>query len=199
MIPALFETVFLVRLPEAETVLDALIGLATPETLINVLWGTFAGMVIGALPGLTATMGLALMTSLTYGMGGDQAILVLICLYIGTIYGGSRSAILLNIPGTPANAATAVEGYRMAEKARPPVPLASPPSPPWSAACSARSAFTCSPRRSPRGAALRLVRVFPARRLRHPDRRHHDLDRRSAERLDRRLLRPARRRSSASN
>ena len=80
------------------------------------MWATFAGMVIGALPGLTATMGLALMTSLTYGMGGDQAILVLICLYIGTIYGGSRSAILLNIPGTPANAATAVEGYRMAEK-----------------------------------------------------------------------------------
>ena len=96
--------------------LESLAGLATFETLFNVLWGTFAGMVIGALPGLTATMGLALMTSLTYGMGGDQAILILICLYIGTIYGGSRSAILLNIPGTPANAATAVEGYRMAEQ-----------------------------------------------------------------------------------
>ncbi|MCB1487189.1 MAG: tripartite tricarboxylate transporter permease [Bauldia sp.] len=75
-------------------------------------------MVIGALPGLTATMGLALMTSLTYGMGGDQAILVLICLYVGTIYGGSRSAILLNIPGTPANAATAVEGFPMAVSGR---------------------------------------------------------------------------------
>ena len=65
--------------------LDALIGLATTTTLINVIWATFAGMVIGALPGLTATMGLALMTSLTYGMDGDQAILVLICLYIGSI------------------------------------------------------------------------------------------------------------------
>lgn len=94
--------------------IEALVGLATPETLFNVLWATFAGMVIGALPGLTATMGLALMTSLTYGMGGDQAILVLICLYIGTIYGGSRSAILLNIPGTPANAATGMEGFPMA-------------------------------------------------------------------------------------
>ncbi len=98
--------------------LDALVGLATFETLINVLWATLGGMVIGALPGLTATMGLALMTSLTYGMGGDQAILVLICLYVGTIYGGSRSAILLNIPGTPANAATAVEGFPMALSGR---------------------------------------------------------------------------------
>ena len=98
--------------------LDALVGLATFETLVNVLWATLGGMVIGALPGLTATMGLALMTSLTYGMGGDQAILVLICLYVGTIYGGSRSAILLNIPGTPANAATAVEGYPMAVSGR---------------------------------------------------------------------------------
>ena len=98
--------------------LDALVQLASFETLVNVLWATLAGMVIGALPGLTATMGLALVTSLTYGMGGEQAILVLICLYISSIYGGSRSAILLNIPGTPANAATAVEGYPMARKGR---------------------------------------------------------------------------------
>ncbi len=98
--------------------LVALLSLATPTTLLNVLWATFGGMVIGALPGLTATMGLALMTSLTYGMEGNQAILVLICLYIGSIYGGSRSAILLNIPGTPANAATAVEGFPMALSGR---------------------------------------------------------------------------------
>ena len=98
--------------------LDALQQLLTVETFLNVLWATLAGMIIGALPGLTATMGLALVTSLTYGMGGDQAILVLICLYIGSIYGGSRSAILLNSTGTPANAATAVEGYPMARKGR---------------------------------------------------------------------------------
>ena len=96
--------------------IDALINLATPETFLNLTWATLAGIVVGALPGLTATMGLALLTSLTYGMGGEQAILVLICMYIGSIYGGSRSAILLNIPGTPANAATAVEGYPMTLK-----------------------------------------------------------------------------------
>ena len=94
--------------------IESLLALATATTLYNVLWSTLAGIVIGALPGLTATMGLALMTSLTYTMDGRQAILVLICLYVGSIYGGSRSAILLNIPGTPANAATALEGHPMA-------------------------------------------------------------------------------------
>ena len=94
--------------------LEALIGLLTFDTLFNVLWATLAGIIIGTLPGLTATMGLALMTSLTYSMPSSQAILVLICIYIGSIYGGSRSAILLNIPGTPANAATALEGHPMA-------------------------------------------------------------------------------------
>ena len=96
--------------------IDALLDLSTVQTFLNVVWATLAGIVVGALPGLTATMGLALLTSLTYGMGGDQAILVLICMYVGSIYGGSRSAILLNIPGTPANAATAVEGYPMTLK-----------------------------------------------------------------------------------
>lgn len=95
--------------------IDAVLDLASVTTFFNVLWATLAGIVIGALPGLTATMGLALMTSLTYTMDSQQAILVLICLYIGSIYGGSRSAILLNIPGTPANAATALEGYPMAQ------------------------------------------------------------------------------------
>jgi putative tricarboxylic transport membrane protein len=96
--------------------IEALLSLLTVATLFNVLWATLAGIVIGALPGLTATMGLALMVSLTYSMSGEQAILVLVCIYVGSIYGGSRSAILLNIPGTPANAATAVEGFPMALK-----------------------------------------------------------------------------------
>jgi putative tricarboxylic transport membrane protein len=96
--------------------IEALVSLLTVGTLLNVLWATLAGIVIGALPGLTATMGLALMVSLTYSMSGEQAILVLVCIYVGSIYGGSRSAILLNIPGTPANAATAVEGFPMALK-----------------------------------------------------------------------------------
>ncbi|MCP3867443.1 MAG: tripartite tricarboxylate transporter permease [Gammaproteobacteria bacterium] len=67
------------------------------------------------LPGLTATMGVALLTTLTYSMNHDDALMVLVCLYVGAIYGGSRSAILLNIPGTPANAATTLDGYPLAK------------------------------------------------------------------------------------
>ncbi|HSK40932.1 MAG TPA: tripartite tricarboxylate transporter permease, partial [Arenibaculum sp.] len=86
----------------------------TPVSVFNVAWATLLGIVIGALPGLTATLGVALLVTLTYKMPADQAILTLVCMYVGAIYGGSRSAILLNIPGTPASAATSLDGYPMA-------------------------------------------------------------------------------------
>jgi putative tricarboxylic transport membrane protein len=88
----------------------------TPLILFNVLWATFLGIVIGALPGLTATMGVALMTTLTFSMGHTEAILVLVCIYVGAIYGGSRSAILLNIPGTPASACSTLDGFPLARQ-----------------------------------------------------------------------------------
>jgi len=94
----------------------AFIGFMTPHTLFNVLWATFLGIVIGALPGLTATMGVALLTTLTFSMPHTEAIMVLICIYVGAIYGGSRSAILLNIPGTPASAASTLDGYPLARQ-----------------------------------------------------------------------------------
>ena len=94
----------------------SLAGFASFDTLFTVLWATLIGVVIGALPGLTATMGVALMTTLTFKMGPNQAILVLICTYVGAIYGGSRSAILLNIPGTPASAASCLDGYALAQQ-----------------------------------------------------------------------------------
>jgi len=87
-----------------------------PSILVHVAWATLLGIVIGMLPGLTATMGVALMTTLTYKMDASSAIIILICMYVGAIYGGSRSAILLNIPGTPANAATALDGHPLAKK-----------------------------------------------------------------------------------
>lgn len=82
----------------------------------HALWATLIGIVIGALPGLTATMGVALLTTLTFGMGSDVAMLVLVCVYVGAIYGGSRSAILLNIPGTPASAASTLDGFPLAQQ-----------------------------------------------------------------------------------
>lgn len=89
---------------------------SSPVSLGLILLSSFAGLVIGALPGLTATMGVALLTTLTLKMPSDYAILVLICTYVGAIYGGSRSAILLNIPGTPANAAACLDGYALARQ-----------------------------------------------------------------------------------
>ncbi|MFN0160756.1 MAG: tripartite tricarboxylate transporter permease [Burkholderiales bacterium] len=88
----------------------------TPSSLFYAFAATLVGLIIGALPGLTATMGLALMTTLTLKMQPAQALLVLICTYVGAIYGGSRSAILLNIPGTPASAASCLDGYALARQ-----------------------------------------------------------------------------------
>ena len=96
--------------------LEALWGFITPRTLFDVLWSTQLGIIVGMLPGLTATMGVALMTTLTFHMEPSNAVLILVCMYVGAIYGGSRSAILLNIPGTPANAATAVDGHPLAQQ-----------------------------------------------------------------------------------
>ncbi|WP_116599774.1 tripartite tricarboxylate transporter permease [Primorskyibacter marinus] len=93
-------------------------SLLTPMMLFHAAWATLLGIVVGSLPGLTATMGVALMTTLTYSLDSTSAIFVLICMYVGAIYGGSRSAILLNIPGTPASAATSLDGYPLAKQGR---------------------------------------------------------------------------------
>ena len=93
-------------------------GFLTAESILWALGSSLVGVVIGALPGLTATMGVALMTTLTLKMPPTQALLVLVCTYVGAIYGGSRSAILLNIPGTPASAASCLDGYALARQGR---------------------------------------------------------------------------------
>jgi len=94
---------------------EGLLSFLNFKSLFNILWSTELGIIIGMLPGLTATMGVALLTTLTYTMQANDAILILICMYIGSIYGGSRSAILLNIPGTPASASTTLDGFPLAK------------------------------------------------------------------------------------
>ena len=94
----------------------SLASFMTVESIFFVLASSLVGVVIGALPGLTATMGVALMTTLTIKLPPAQALLILICTYVGAIYGGSRSAILLNIPGTPASAASCLDGYALARQ-----------------------------------------------------------------------------------
>lgn len=88
--------------------------LTDPLLLFNMIWATLLGILVGVLPGLTATLGVAILTTLTFGFPAKTAIAMLIGVYIGAIYGGSRTAIVLNIPGTPANAATTVDGFPLA-------------------------------------------------------------------------------------
>jgi putative tricarboxylic transport membrane protein len=88
--------------------------LSNPVLLFHLSWSTLLGILVGTLPGLTATLGVAILTTLTFGFPPEIAIPMLLCVYIGAIYGGSRTAIVLNIPGTPANAATTVDGFPLA-------------------------------------------------------------------------------------
>jgi putative tricarboxylic transport membrane protein len=76
--------------------------------------GVFIGLVVGALPGLTTTMGIALLTGITFKFTGHAAIALLMGLYVGGVSGGSLSAILIGIPGTPANASSIQDGFPLA-------------------------------------------------------------------------------------
>jgi putative tricarboxylic transport membrane protein len=90
--------------------------LSDPYTILLLLGSSFLGIVFGALPGLTATLGVALLTTLTYSMDLQTALIALISMYVGAVYGGSYPSILINIPGTAAAAATALDGYPMAQR-----------------------------------------------------------------------------------
>lgn len=96
----------------------ALASLVAPLQLAYALGATLTGIVIGLLPGLSATLGIALFTTLTVRLPPTDAILVLVCVYVGAIYGGSRTSILLNIPGTAANAAACLDGHALARQGR---------------------------------------------------------------------------------
>lgn len=84
--------------------------------LLAIVVGVATGIIFGSIPGLTATMAVALCLPLTFGMDPVVALSLLIGLYIGGISGGLIAAILINIPGTPASIATAFDGYPMAQK-----------------------------------------------------------------------------------
>ena len=95
---------------------NAVVGYLNPTSLALAFGATLLGVVAGCMPGLSATLVITLLTTLTLKMQPSQAILVLVCAYNGAIYGGSRTAILLNIPGTAANAAACIDGYALAQQ-----------------------------------------------------------------------------------
>lgn len=88
------------------------------NNLIFMFVGVLFGMIIGALPGMSVTLGVALMLPFTFGMEASAGILLLIGVYCSGTYGGSLTAILLKTPGTAASAATAEDGFAMAQQGR---------------------------------------------------------------------------------
>ena len=87
-----------------------------PQVLLMTLLGATGGVLLGAIPGMTATMGIALLIPFSFGMDLIPSIGLLLGIYCGGMYGGSISAILIHAPGTPAAAATLLDGYPMCQK-----------------------------------------------------------------------------------
>lgn len=87
--------------------------------LLNILFvatGVYAGIYVGAIPGLSVTMATSLLIAMTYSWDTHSALALMMGVYVGGVYGGSRSAILLNIPGAPSAVATTFDGYPLALK-----------------------------------------------------------------------------------
>lgn len=91
-------------------------SILNPVTMLLIVGGTFGGLIVGALPGLSAFTALAIMLPFTFGMDPIQGISFLMAVYVGGTSGGLISAVLLGIPGTPSSIATCFDGYPMAKK-----------------------------------------------------------------------------------
>lgn len=90
----------------------------TPENLLAISAGTIFGLIFGAIPGLTFSVALAIILPFTFALETPTAISLLLSTYIGGMTGGTVSAILLGIPGTPSAAATVADGYALAKKGK---------------------------------------------------------------------------------
>lgn len=103
--------------------LDGILAALSPMALLVTLGGVVLGIIFGAIPGLTATFAIAILIPVTFLMEPVHGMIMLAGIYAGSIYGGSVSAILLNIPGTPASIVTAWEGNAMARRGQAPLAL----------------------------------------------------------------------------
>ncbi|MEJ8776627.1 tripartite tricarboxylate transporter permease [Pseudogracilibacillus sp. ICA-222130] len=99
-----------------ELLLDGINSVFTFKIILLIVAGVFLGLVFGSIPGLTATMAIAICLPITYGMDSVAGMSLLMGLYIGGVSGGLIPAILLKLPGTPSSIATTFDGYPMAQK-----------------------------------------------------------------------------------
>ena len=100
------------------TVFAALIDVLQFHNILASIIGVMFGLFIGSTPGLTISLGMVLLLPITFRMEAVTSICLLLGLYASGMTGGSLSAILLNIPGTPSGSATAIDGHAMAKKGR---------------------------------------------------------------------------------
>ncbi|MDR1740578.1 MAG: tripartite tricarboxylate transporter permease [Synergistaceae bacterium] len=92
--------------------------LRDPYIVALIFGGSVMGLLVGVIPGLTATMALALLINISYGMPLERAVAFLLAVYVGATSGGLCAAIMINIPGTPAAAATAIDGFQLAKQGK---------------------------------------------------------------------------------
>lgn len=97
-------------------VLDMLLEALSPQIILLLTAGVVVGIIGGALPGISSTTTAALMATFAFTMDTTSAVMFMAATQVGSTYGGSISASILNIPGTPASAATALEAYPLAQK-----------------------------------------------------------------------------------
>jgi putative tricarboxylic transport membrane protein len=98
--------------------IEGLILALTPVNVLAAIVGTALGLVIGWIPGLSATMGVALLVPVTFALGPETGMIMLAGVYAAAIYGGSVSAVLLNVPGTPASIVTTWDGYALTRQGK---------------------------------------------------------------------------------
>lgn len=101
-----------------EHLLSGLSTLLEPSNFVFMFLGLTVGIIFGALPGLTATLGVVVMLSFTFAMEATTGMFLLLGVYFGGIYGGAISAILINTPGTDSSAATLLDGHPLAQQGR---------------------------------------------------------------------------------
>lgn len=101
-----------------ELVVQAADILFSPLNFILLVVAVFSGIVIGAIPGLTSAVAIGLLIPFTFSFDAYRAFIMLLGIYCGSMYGGSIPAILMNLPGTPTSAVTAIEGYPLTRKGR---------------------------------------------------------------------------------
>ncbi|WP_138470657.1 tripartite tricarboxylate transporter permease [Poseidonocella sp. HB161398] len=91
-----------------------ILAFLSPLFVLLIIGGTLVGIIFGAIPGMTATMAVAVCLPVTYSLGLENGLALLLGLYVGGISGGLVPAILLGIPGTPSSITTTLDGYPMA-------------------------------------------------------------------------------------